>query len=173
MGNFIGELQIWDNIRYRISYGADLSFWGYDGYTPKYYLRDGQGQTSRLLSPVAPTASYGRSKTCSCTTRLSASTLSTSCSASRPSRAAAATSAARATIIISYDRPYIDASTGLAANGDQTSSGAPFVKSKLASYFGRASYNFDERYMIQATVRRDGSSRFGTNNHWAVFPLYR
>ncbi len=45
VGNFVAELQIWDNIRYRISYGADLAFWGYDGYTPKYYLRDGQGQT--------------------------------------------------------------------------------------------------------------------------------
>lgn len=44
------------------------------------------------------------------------------------------------------------------------------MKAKLASYFARASYNFDERYMIQATVRRDGSSRFGSNNHWATFP---
>lgn len=42
VGNFIGDLQIWDNLHYRVSYGADLSFWGYDGYTPIYYLRDGQ-----------------------------------------------------------------------------------------------------------------------------------
>ena len=41
VGNFIGDLQIWDNLHYRVSYGADLSFWGYDGYTPIYYLRDG------------------------------------------------------------------------------------------------------------------------------------
>ncbi len=71
---------------------------------------------------------------------------------------------------MSYDRPWIDASTGQAADGDQTAGGAPNVEAKLASYFARASYNFDERYMIQATVRRDGSSRFGSNNHWATFP---
>lgn len=40
----------------------------------------------------------------------------------------------------------------------------------LASYFGRVDYNYDERYMFQATLRRDGSSRFGPNNKWATFP---
>lgn len=45
VGNFIGELQIWDNIKYRISYGADLSFYGSNGYTKEYYLRSGSSQT--------------------------------------------------------------------------------------------------------------------------------
>jgi TonB-linked SusC/RagA family outer membrane protein len=40
----------------------------------------------------------------------------------------------------------------------------------LASYFGRIDYNFNERYMIQATIRRDGSSRFGPDHKWAIFP---
>ena len=34
----------------------------------------------------------------------------------------------------------------------------------------RKAHNYDERYMWQVTVRRDGSSRFGPNNHYAVFP---
>ena len=42
----------------------------------------------------------------------------------------------------------------------------------LASYFGRLDYNFREKYMFQATVRRDGSSRFGANNKWGVFPSF-
>jgi TonB-linked SusC/RagA family outer membrane protein len=41
---------------------------------------------------------------------------------------------------------------------------------KLASVFGRLSYNFDERYMVEATIRRDGSSNFGKNNRYAIFP---
>ncbi len=40
----------------------------------------------------------------------------------------------------------------------------------LASYFGRIDYNYDERYMLQMTVRQDGSSRFGANHKWATFP---
>lgn len=39
-----------------------------------------------------------------------------------------------------------------------------------ASFFGRLSYNFDERYLVTASVRRDGSSRFGRNNKWGTFP---
>ncbi len=41
---------------------------------------------------------------------------------------------------------------------------------KLISFFGRAHYSYDERYMITATVRRDGSSKFGANNKWGTFP---
>ncbi|SCY20972.1 SusC/RagA family TonB-linked outer membrane protein [Flavobacterium caeni] len=43
-------------------------------------------------------------------------------------------------------------------------------KSNLVSIFGRLNYAFDSRYMLTATVRRDGSSRFGDNNKWGVFP---
>ncbi|WP_435132103.1 SusC/RagA family TonB-linked outer membrane protein [Formosa sp. A9] len=42
--------------------------------------------------------------------------------------------------------------------------------SKLISFFGRVNYSYDSRYMITATVRRDGSSRFGANHKWGVFP---
>jgi TonB-linked SusC/RagA family outer membrane protein len=41
---------------------------------------------------------------------------------------------------------------------------------KMASLFGRISYNYGEKYLFEATVRRDGSSNFGKNNQFAVFP---
>ena len=74
--------------------------------------------------------------------------------------------------VINSNRPYIDASTGLAADGDMTAAGAPFNEAKLASLFARVGYDYDSRYMLQATVHRDGSSRFGSNNHWATFPSF-
>jgi TonB-dependent starch-binding outer membrane protein SusC len=40
----------------------------------------------------------------------------------------------------------------------------------LLSYFGQAGYSFDSRYVISASVRRDGSSRFGANNRWGTYP---
>ncbi|NUY81040.1 TonB-dependent receptor [Flavobacterium sp. MAH-1] len=43
-------------------------------------------------------------------------------------------------------------------------------KSRLVSFFGRANYGFDDRYLLTATIRRDGSSRFGANNKWGWFP---
>lgn len=42
---------------------------------------------------------------------------------------------------------------------------------KLNSYFGRLKYNFDEKYLITATVRRDGTSRLA-NNNWGTFPAF-
>ncbi|MBO3099442.1 SusC/RagA family TonB-linked outer membrane protein [Gelidibacter pelagius] len=40
----------------------------------------------------------------------------------------------------------------------------------LVSQFGRVNYAYNDRYLFQASVRRDGSSRFGKNNQYGVFP---
>lgn len=43
-------------------------------------------------------------------------------------------------------------------------------ESGMESYYGRVNYNFGDRYLLTATVRRDGSSKFSENNRWATFP---
>jgi iron complex outermembrane receptor protein len=40
----------------------------------------------------------------------------------------------------------------------------------LISFYGRANYNFDDRFLLTGTLRRDGSSRFGSGNKWGMFP---
>lgn len=45
-----------------------------------------------------------------------------------------------------------------------------YVPTSMASFFGRANYNFKERYMITATIRADGSSKFPEGNKFACFP---
>lgn len=42
----------------------------------------------------------------------------------------------------------------------------------LLSYFGKANYVYDNRYLASVTLRQDGSSRFGKNNRWGVFPAF-
>ncbi len=42
----------------------------------------------------------------------------------------------------------------------------------LLSYFGKINYVYDDKYLASATIRRDGSSRFGKNNRFAVFPAF-
>jgi TonB-linked SusC/RagA family outer membrane protein len=59
----------------------------------------------------------------------------------------------------------IGAGTGGTFNGDGTK-----WKYNRASFFGRFNYNYDNRYLLQATFRRDGSSKFGKNNRWGTFP---
>ncbi len=43
-------------------------------------------------------------------------------------------------------------------------------ESKFISYFGRATYNINDKYILAGSVRRDGSSRFGPDNAWGIFP---
>lgn len=45
-----------------------------------------------------------------------------------------------------------------------------FTETAMVSYFGRLAYNYDKKYLMEATLRRDGSSVFGKDVRWATFP---
>ncbi|MGV8092598.1 MAG: TonB-dependent receptor [Mangrovibacterium sp.] len=45
-----------------------------------------------------------------------------------------------------------------------------YQKIRLISDFARLNYNYDDKYLLQASIRRDGSSVFGKNNEWGYFP---
>jgi len=73
--------------------------------------------------------------------------------------------------------PFSETNLGsnfLGDNGIPTAANVSPVKNvvdyKLISFFGRANYNINDRYLLAASVRRDGSSRFGPGNQWGVFP---
>ena len=70
---------------------------------------------------------------------------------------------AGATGSVSDKVPIIDSGTNFtASNKDQTQA--------LISYFGRVNYNYDDRYIVSATLRADGSSKFAEGNRWGYFP---
>jgi TonB-linked SusC/RagA family outer membrane protein len=50
--------------------------------------------------------------------------------------------------------------------------GGSASKNTLASYFGRLNYDFREKYLFEANVRYDGSSRFPANSRWGTFPSF-
>lgn len=56
-----------------------------------------------------------------------------------------------------------------AGTGNTTVSGGS-TGHRLLSQFGRVDYNFSDKYLLALTVRRDGSSRFGTDNRYGIFP---
>lgn len=56
-----------------------------------------------------------------------------------------------------------------AATGTMRNSGAK-VGYRLASFFGKLDYNYDDLILASFTIRRDGSSRFGKDNRWGTFP---
>lgn len=172
VANFSAELQLWDNLKFKTSYGADLSFWGYDSYRPLYYLRSGESSTqSSAYSRKEDGTVWQLENVLMYDKSIDKHSFSVLLGQSAKKSSGSYLYGSRNNIT-NYSRPYIDASTGLAANADRDAAGAPSVDATLASIFARANYNYDERYMLQVTVRRDGSSRFGPNNHYAVFPSF-
>ena len=65
-----------------------------------------------------------------------------------------------------FEHSYIDNATNpLSANA-----GGGYSEHTVASLFGRVNYDLLDRYMLTATIRRDGSSRFGSENKYGYFP---
>ena len=54
-----------------------------------------------------------------------------------------------------------------ATKSDASSTGTSWG---LASYYGRLNYDYNDKYLLTAILRTDGSSRFGVNNRWGLFP---
>ncbi|MCQ2144429.1 MAG: TonB-dependent receptor [Bacteroidales bacterium] len=59
---------------------------------------------------------------------------------------------------------------GDAINRGQASISSYKQETKLIGLFARATYNYDDRYLLMASIRRDGSSKFGSDRHWGNFP---
>lgn len=55
-------------------------------------------------------------------------------------------------------------------NAEKTSAASFESEHVLASYIGRMNYDFDDKYLISVTTRRDGSSRLSSNDRWGWFP---
>lgn len=56
-------------------------------------------------------------------------------------------------------------------NGTSVNYGDIYLSTlRLISFYGRVFYDYDKRFLFQASLRRDGSSAFGTNNRWGYFP---
>ena len=51
-----------------------------------------------------------------------------------------------------------------------TSSGQTWTKSTLASFFSKMDYNYSDKYLVNFSIRADGSSKFGANHKWGYFP---
>lgn len=63
----------------------------------------------------------------------------------------------------SDDVPTLNAATSISGSTGES-------KNVLISYFGRIQYDFNSRYLFSASVRRDGSSKFGNETKWGIFP---
>lgn len=69
-----------------------------------------------------------------------------------------------------YGYNNIDAYQGTLIRGESSYATSYKTSYKLISFFGRANLNLNDKYNVTATLRRDGSSKFGSNEKWGLFP---
>ncbi|MCM1153389.1 MAG: TonB-dependent receptor [Muribaculum sp.] len=176
--SFIGELQIWDGLSYRINFGGDLSFWGSESHTePSYY--------TNLVNTDAIHATASASSNRGWVWQVENLLIYDKTFGDNHINVVLGQSGkqstgwwinASANKLYNFEKPWVTVAQGApgeADGGNRTGDAGPnSAWPKLLSYFGRASYDYDSRYMAQVTVRRDGSSRFGANHKWATFPSF-
>ncbi len=197
VSNFVGELQIFDGLKFRSSVGIDLAFWGNHGYSQQYFL----SSKNYAYDTVTESESYDKDGNVTVTSKPNYATSASQemnrsllwqvenvlsyektfgkhsiailLGQSAISSSSANVGASAKGLKFPYDtwKISVNNTLGLQQDGNRNGWGSwNSIPYRLASYFGRISYNFDERYMIEATFRRDGSSRFGDNNKWGNFP---
>ena len=172
VANFAAELDILPGLKFKSSFGTDLAFWRNRGYGFEQYKSSmnqtltswvNMGMNEGLRWQVENYFSYNR----------------------QFGKHAIAAVLGQSAMSYSYiyvsgtdynlketnpAMAYIDSAIG-STDDERTSGGTGgYDHQRLASYFFRFDYNFDERYMVEFTLRRDGSSRFGPGHKWATFP---
>jgi TonB-linked SusC/RagA family outer membrane protein len=186
MPKFTIDLQLWDALKYHFSYSAELSFWGYDAATlQKYYLSGnnnadhtsatsykGQNTTWQIENTLTYDKTFGKHTIGVVLGQSALKFTGDELGGSHWN-------------LVNINKPSLNYTTGgdleLSTDADGKVTGAkslvgawggPYTEHRLSSLFARLSYNYDEKYMVQATIRRDGSSRFGSNNKYGVFPSF-
>lgn len=170
VANFAAEMQIWDGLKYRISYGADMSFWGNNSHTILYYLTTNNKATHTSASQESDRGTVWQIENVLTYDKTFGDHTFNVVLGQSAMKNTGWTLGASRWNLIDLNKPYINFASGLAEKGERDGWGGPSNPHTLSSMLARLSYNYAERYMFQATVRRDGSSRFGVNNKYATFP---
>lgn len=168
VGNVFGELEVIEGLKFNTNFGIDLAYEVSDGYDILYYLNGAQlnDDKTRVRKTINRHFTWQWENTLSYTKKIGNHNFSVM----------GGTTASKYNyenlygfntnvIIIDPDNVNLNMATDTLwqAFGGK-------AHSALASILGRVTYDYKNKYSLTATVRRDGSSRFGVNNRYGVFP---
>ncbi|MDD3901038.1 MAG: TonB-dependent receptor [Dysgonamonadaceae bacterium] len=176
VGSFWGEITILPELKFRSSYGVDLAFWGNDSYTFPYFLATqgkdlqfstvqsemNRGYTWQVENYFSYNKTFNEVHNLSFVLGQSAS------------RYTYRNLGGNDRDLLENDPLKANINYAIADRKEERVWGGTggYNFTARASYFGRVDYNYNERYMLQATVRRDGSSNFGPDHKWGTFPSF-
>lgn len=169
-GQLEGELKIWDGLSAQLTYGYNVESSNINAFHANVTLANADGSTKSLMSDLNET------------NHLNYQTLLTALLKYDKNFGRHSVSA-----MVGYSEEYFKWkwNSGFRSgfvNNDQPvlnlgdastmSNNADAYDLGLRSYFARVNYSFNERYLFEANIRRDGSSRFAKGNQWGTFPSF-
>lgn len=169
-GQLEGELKIWDGLSAQLTYGYNVESSNVNEFHANVTLANTDGSTKSLMSDLNET------------NHLNYQTLLTTLLKYDKKFGKHSVSA-----MVGYSEEYFKWKwnsgfrSGFVNNnqpilnlGDAStmSNNADAYDLGLRSYFARINYSFNDRYLFEANIRRDGSSRFAKGNQWGTFPSF-
>lgn len=166
LGNLYGEASLFDKVTYKMTGGIDFKFWDENNFTPKY---DWQ--------PIPVVNSYRGEQSNKSLTYLWDNTLTYMDTFNEKHNLNVMIGSSAQNNTYNYSKAsiqgFLSDSNNQLNNGllDPTVGGSK-NEWALLSFFGRVNYSFNDKYLLTATVRRDGTSRITKANRWGTFPSF-
>lgn len=170
VGNAYVEVEPADGLKFRTTVGAKLAYWGSESFTPVYYLNS---NTKTVQNNISASNNKGFGWNIENTVSYSKNIDSHNFNI-LVGQGTYIDNISKGTSVTYFDIPYTNfedaAFPGSHPEEDKTSSAYRGVEHRITSLFGRVNYDYKEKYLFTGIIRRDGSSRFGVNNKYGVFP---
>lgn len=172
VGNVFLEAAVMKGLKIRSTLGAKKAYWGGVGFTPVFYLNAtnsasqnnyGKGENRSFNWNIENTITYNKMLGAHDFTVLLG-------------QGAYTDNIGGGTGVTIYNLPitsYEDASFNFdIPQANRTSGSSDLIEHKITSLFARVNYSYADKYLFTGIIRRDGSTRFGGNNKFGVFPSF-
>lgn len=172
VNNLYGEVDFLKHFTFKTSFGVDFEYNKATSYTPVFFVNPqqqnatddlGKGYNDRVDWLWENTVTYSMDKGVHRIDAVAGYTLQESVSE-------AVFLHAENLIRPGQDFWYVNIFPNLVSNNSASNGVNPAFNFSMISYLFRANYTFNNRYLVTATFRRDGSSKFTKNNRYAYFP---
>lgn len=164
LGSIYSEIEILNDLKFKTILGLQANFWDYRTWAPKYNWSPSPQELSYLFQQPNKSITWNWDNTL---------TYSKTVNEIHQFTIMGGTSAQENNyeFINGSVQEFASDQTQQMSNGiSQMVVNGNANEWALLSFMGRVNYGYDDKYLITATIRRDGSSRFGSENKWGTFP---
>lgn len=168
VGNIYGEIEPIEGLKFRTAFNIDAAYVLDDNYSPLFYLNNAQYNLNKtsVYKEIRRWFGWQWDNTVSYTKNINDHKFTVLAGTSAQKMDYENLNGSNSNvIIIDPDNVYLN----MATDTNWRSNGRAYQESK-ASLFARLTYDYKEKYALTAIVRRDGSSKFGDNNKYGIFP---